>query len=87
MRVDLDERARAQLRRLDAGRRRQVQAALARLEAHDLEVGNLKPLVGSAGYFRLRVGDQRVLFCRNGRTWAVRAIEARRDLEATVRRL
>jgi hypothetical protein len=44
------------------------------LEADDLDV---KPLEGSAGFFRLRVGDHRVLFRRLGRDVVVHRVEPR----------
>jgi len=65
-RVVVDDRAREDLRRIDPPTRKRILAAIAKL-GHSAELtGDIKRLQGSTEY-RLRVGDWRVRFERDGR--------------------
>ena len=63
MRIFFRRAAEKSLDRVPADRRRQIVDRVGRLSAgltnHGLDI---RPLAGSAGLFRLRVGDYRVLF-------------------------
>lgn len=61
-RVVFDERARKDLRRIDPPTRRHILAAIRRLGQSAELTGDIKRLQG-----RLRVGDWRVRFLRDGR--------------------
>ena len=65
-RVVVDDRARKDLRRIDAQARERILSAIARLAAGAELAGDVKRLRGSNEY-RLRVGDWRVRFERHDR--------------------
>lgn len=65
-RVVVDERARKDLRRIDPPTRQRILRAIERLAAGAELTGDIKRLSGSNEY-RLRVGDWRVRFERDGR--------------------
>lgn len=62
-RVELAARARRDLRRLDPPVRARVVEALERLAGEG--TGDVRPLTGKPGEYRLRVGDWRVAFVRD----------------------
>ena len=65
-RVVIDDRARKDLRRIDPPTRRRILAAIRRLGESAELTGDVKRLRGSSEY-RLRIGDWRVRFMRDGR--------------------
>jgi mRNA interferase RelE/StbE len=65
-RVVIDDRARKDLRRIDPPNRTRILAAIRRLGRSAELTGDVKRLRGSDEY-RLRVGDWRVRFERDGR--------------------
>lgn len=62
--VEITGQAERDLRRLGPMSRERIREALGRLVATDL--GDVKRVEGRAGEWRLRVGDLRVLFRREG---------------------
>lgn len=71
--VVIDDRARKDLRRLDPPTRRRVLDAITRLGQNAELTGDVKRLKGSNEY-RLRVGDWRVRFERDGRQLIIAVI-------------
>jgi mRNA interferase RelE/StbE len=65
-RVVIDDRARKDLRRIDPPTRKRILAAIRRLGQSAELTGDVKRLTGSSEY-RLRVGDWRIRFMRDGR--------------------
>lgn len=65
-RVVIDDRARKDLRRIDPPTRKRILAAITKLGQSAELTGDIKRLQGSSEY-RLRVGDWRVRFERDGR--------------------
>jgi mRNA interferase RelE/StbE len=65
-RVVIDDRARKDLRRIDPPTRDRILRAIARMAQGAELTGDIKRLQGSHEY-RLRVGDWRVRFDRDGR--------------------
>lgn len=64
-RVVFDDRARKDLRRIDPPTRKRILAAITKLGQSAELTGDIKRLQGSTEY-RLRVGDWRVRFLRDG---------------------
>lgn len=65
-RVVIDDRARKDLRRIDPPTRKRILDAIRRLGQGAELTGDIKRLKGSSEY-RLRVGDWRIRFERDGR--------------------
>lgn len=72
-RVVIDDRARKDLRRIDPPTRRRILAAITKLGQSAELTGDVKRLKGSNEY-RLRVGDWRVRFDRDGRQLIIMVI-------------
>ena len=86
MTIRLSSRAERDLRRLDNQVRRRVVDGLRALDvgAPNLDV---KALKGSVPWWRLRVGEHRVLYRGVEGGWLVERIVDRRDLERAIRSL
>src|SRR5438094_9608342 len=89
-RVELAQRALRDLRKMPAGERPRIRAALADLAA-GAENLDVKALAGRAPWMRLRTGDWRVLYrplaASEGDGWLVARVVNRRELERAVRAL
>lgn len=72
-RVVIDDRARKDLRRIDPPTRKRILAAITKLGRNAELTGDIKRLKGS-GEYRLRVGDWRVRFDRDGRQLIITVI-------------
>lgn len=72
-RVVIDDRARKDLRRIDPPMRRRILGAIRRLGESAELTGDVKRLTGSNEY-RLRVGDWRVRFERDGRQLVIMVV-------------
>jgi len=72
-RVVFDDRARKDLRRIDPSTRKRILAAIRRLGQSAELTGDIKRLRGSSEY-RLRVGDWRVRFERDGRQLVITVV-------------
>jgi mRNA interferase RelE/StbE len=72
-RVVIDDRARKDLRRIDPPTRKRILAAIAKLGQSAELSGDVKRLQGS-GEYRLRVGDWRVRFERDGRQLVITVV-------------
>ena len=64
------------LNRLNATDKNRIQAAFTEL-SKEPPMGDIKPLVGNPGYFRLRVGGYRVLFRIENHTLFITNIDPR----------
>ena len=67
------------LRKLTAGERKQVKGILARLATSDFQGLDLKKLKGSENIFRVRKGDIRIIYRKDGSKLFVLAIERRSE--------
>ena len=76
--VILTDEVKARLHALPLALRREIGHRLFLLE-EDL-AGNVKKLKGSRNEYRLRVGDQRVLFALEGRPVTISAVGNRKDI-------
>lgn len=72
-RVVVDDRARKDLRRIDPPTRKRILIAIGRLGEGAELTGDVKRLTGSSEY-RLRVGDWRVRFERDGRRLVITVV-------------
>lgn len=67
------------LRKLTPGERKQVKDVLARLVANDFKGLDIKKLKGSEDIFRVRKGDVRIIYRRDGSKLFVLTIERRSE--------
>ena len=87
--VTVLDQASKDLKRMGKGpERTQVLAGLQRLQGEDAAL-NIKPLVSAPGWFRLRLGDYRVLYRlvehpEGDREYLIRRVVHRRDLDRAV---
>jgi mRNA interferase RelE/StbE len=84
--VRLSARAERDLRRFDPQVRRRIAEGLRALGAGTPNL-DVKALKGSSPWWRLRVGEHRVLYRTIEGGWLVERIVDRRDLERAVRSL
>ncbi len=67
------------LRKLTASERKQVKGILARLVTNDFQGLDLKKLKGSENIFRVRKGDMRIIYRKDGSKLFVLTIERRSE--------
>jgi len=84
--VRLSTRGERDLRRLDPQVRRRIVAGLQALDSAAANL-DIKPIKGSPPWFRLRVGEHRVLYRTIQNGFLVERIVSRQDLEKGVRTL
>ena len=71
-RVDLEKRAAKFVRKQQPAQQQRILEALAQLPA----AGDIKPMAGAPGFYRLRVGDYRILYTVEEEIITVRVTDA-----------
>jgi mRNA interferase RelE/StbE len=80
-RIVVHKRVAAYLQRLPEAQRERIKTAIRSLENDPMNVAHVKPMLGEwAGYWRLRVGDWRVIYWVNTVTIYVDYIGSRGDV-------
>jgi mRNA interferase RelE/StbE len=80
-RIVVHKRVAAYLQRLPEMQRERIKAAIRSLENNPTNVAHVKPMLGEwAGYWRLRIGDWRVIYWVNTVTIYVDYIGSRGDV-------
>ena len=80
MKIVLSKKARKQLSSIDRGAAKLIRQKIGQYAAHPESLANQIKRLKESRYFRLRVGDYRVIFTENGVVLNVLKVGHRRDI-------